>query len=127
MSTKINPSRSPNDVPIQPVERPILCSPFTAPIVHWHYDRVTGEATKTAGRRPARYWYKTKDDVRGQLTLELSEGQDDLHMVNQLRNDVARWRTGGRVPYEGATEVTKELLAFWRRDDRPRRLFFCQI
>lgn len=45
-----------------------------------------------AGRRPSRYWYKTKDDAKEQSTLELSEGQDDLHMVNQYREDVARWR-----------------------------------
>lgn len=115
-----------SDVPIQPVEKPILCSPYEAPSVHWQYDRTTGEATKIAGRRPSRYWYKTKDsagDATGQLTLELSEGQDDLHMVNQIREDVARWRGSN---YEGVTPVTRELLNFWASSDRPRRLFFCQ-
>lgn len=115
------------DIPIQPVEKPILCSPYEAPSVHWQYDRTTGEASKIAGRRPSRYWYKTKDgagDAAGQLTLELSEGQDDLHMVNQIREDVARWRTGN---FEGVTPITRELLNFWASPDRPRRLFFCQL
>ncbi len=112
------------DTPIQPVENPILCSPYAAPGLHWHYDRVTGAATKTAGRRPARYWYKTKDSVAGQLALELSEGQDDLAMVNQLREDVARWRDS---IYEGVTPVTRELLNHWKSPDRGRRLFFCQM
>lgn len=112
------------DIPIQPVEKPILCSPYEAPSVHWQYDRTTGEASKIAGRRPSRYWYKTKDDVRGQQTLELSEGQDDLHMVNQIREDVARWRASN---YEGVTPITRELLNFWASPDRPRRLFFCQL
>lgn len=113
-----------SDIPIQPVEKPILCSPYEPPSVHWQYDRTTGEASKIAGRRPSRYWYKTKDDAKGQLTLELSEGQDDLHMVNQIREDVARWRASN---YEGVTPVTRELLNFWASPDRPRRLFFCQM
>jgi type III restriction enzyme len=29
--------------------------------------------------------------------------------------------------YAGATPVTRQLLTHWRRSDRPRRLFFCQI
>lgn len=88
---------SPQEIPIQPVERPILCIPYEAPSLHWQYDRTTGEATKMAGRRPpARYWYKTKDQGRGQLMLELVEGQDDLVTVNQLPSDVKRWRESGR-------------------------------
>ena len=109
--------------PIQPVERPILCSPYEAPSLHWQYDRATGEATKMAGRRPARYWYKTKDQAEGQLTLELAEGQDDLIIVNQLRSDVKRWHESG---WEGATPITKELLRHWWSPDR-KRLFFCQL
>lgn len=112
------------DIPIQPVERPILCSPYEVPLLHWQYARETGEATKMAGRRPARYWYKTKDSAAGQLALELVEGQDDLVVVNQLRQDVARWRESR---WEGATPITKELLRHWWSPKRGRRLFFCQL
>jgi len=101
-----------------------LCSPYAAPSLHWEYDRATGEATKMAGRRPARYWYKTKEQVQGQLTLELVEGQDDLVTVNQLREDVARWRDSG---WEGSEPITRELLRHWSSPERPRRLFFCQL
>lgn len=111
------------DAPIQPVERPILCGPYDPPSLHWHYDRATGEATKMAGRRPARYWYRTKDQAAGQQMLELAEGQDDLVTVNQLREDVARWRES---QYEGVTPITRELLRFWASPERSRRLFFCQ-
>jgi len=117
------PTSPTGDVPIQPVEKPILCSPYEPPPLHWNYDRMTGEASKLAGRRPSRYWYKTKDDAKGQLTLELSEGQDDLHMVNQIREDIARWRTSN---FEGVTPITRELLNCWALADRQRRLFFCQ-
>lgn len=113
-----------NEVPIQPVDRPILCSPYEAPTLHWQYDRLTGEARKMAGRRPARYWYKTKETARGQGVLELVEGQDDLVTVNQLRSDVARWRESA---WEGATPVTRGLLRHWWSPNRARRLFFCQL
>lgn len=111
-------------VPIRAVEKPILCSPYEAPKLYWEYSRETGQATKMAGRRPGRYWYKLKDNAPGQLTLELAEGQDDLVLVNQLRADVTRWREGG---YENTTPVTRELLRHWASDKRPRRLFFCQL
>ena len=78
------------------------------------------------GRRPAAYWYKfaDADSRRGQLTLELEEDRRDLILVNKLRADVKRWRNAG---WEGATNVTKDLLRHWRRKDRPRRFFFCQL
>lgn len=124
MVTRVGHQSASADVPIQPVERPILCPPYEPPALHWHYDRTTGAATRMPGRRPARYWYKTKDDIRGQGMLELVEGQDDLVMVNQLRDDVRRWRESN---WEGATPITKELLRHWWSKDRARRLFFCQL
>lgn len=121
MSKTLLPPRS---LPIQPVATPILCSPYAEPSLHWQYDRETGESTKIAQRRPARYWYKIKQSAKGQGTLELQEGQDDLAYVNQIRDDVRRWRSSG---WEGATPVTRELLQFWSNPERERRLFFCQL
>ncbi len=115
-------------LPIQPVEQPILCSPYQEPTAHWVYDEATGEAKKIEGRRPAGFWYKTArlDATQTRFTGEgwAQERRDDLTEVNNLRRDVARWR---RLNYEGATELTRELLRFWKREDRPRRLFFCQL
>ena len=45
-------------------------------------------------------------------------------MVNALRDDVRRWRESG---WENASETTKKLLRHWWREDRVRRLFFCQV
>ncbi|MBI1926374.1 hypothetical protein HYR99_19295 [Candidatus Poribacteria bacterium] len=55
-------NRKPNqlNVPIQPVERPILCSLYGEPTAHWVYDTQTGEAHKQPGRRPAGYWYSAQ-------------------------------------------------------------------
>lgn len=110
-------------IPIQPVEKPILCSPYEEPDAHWRYDTQTGEAIRQPGRREAGYWYKTDRTGSDQLQLFQEEERDDLPFVNALREDVKRWRES---KYENATVVTKELLQHWAREDLPRRLFFCQ-
>lgn len=111
---------------IQPVESPVICKPYYEPTHYWQYDRDTGHAEKRQGRRPSAYWYKVDDAAsrRGQMRLELEEDRRDLDLVNHLRADVKRWRESR---WEGATNVTKDLLRHWARKDRDRRLFFCQL
>lgn len=111
------------DIPIQPVEQPILCSPYDEPDMHWIYDTSTGEAVKNPGRREAGYWYKTQRTGSTQLSLFQEEERDDLPLVNALRTDVKQWR---ETNYRNATVVTRELLRHWARDDLLRKLFFCQ-
>ena len=111
------------DIPIQPVEQPILCSPYEKPNAHWIYDTQTGEAVRQEGRREAGYWYKTQRTGSAQLQMFREEEWDDLPLVNALRTDVERWREAN---YRNATPVTRELLWHWARDDLLRRLFFCQ-
>ena len=110
-------------LPIQPVERPILCSPYEMPDLHWLYDTKTGEPRKNPGRRDAGYWYKTDKVGGAQTKLFVEEERDDIELVNALRKDVNRWRES---KYRGASNVTKDLLSHWASADRPRRLFFCQ-
>ncbi len=116
----MNQNRS--DIPIQPVEQPILCNPYEEPNKHWIYDTLTGEASQFPERRRAGYWYKTVRTGSQQLEL-FQEDWDDLPLVNALRDDVKRWRDAN---YRNATPVTRELLRHWARDDLLRRLFFCQ-
>ena len=111
-------------IPIQPVEDPILCSPYTEPDRHWLYDRKTGIPKEEPGRRDAAYWYKSERTGTAQMSLLADEEQDDLPLVNALRDDVKRWR---QSRWEGASETTKRLLRHWWHADRSRRLFFCQI
>ncbi len=112
-------------IPVQPVERPILCNPYDEPGDHWIYDKDSGAASRAGTRRPASYWYKTERTGSAQLTLTgmAEEERDDLPLVNLLRDDVRRWRESG---YPGASIVTRDLLHHWARRDRARRLFFCQ-
>jgi type III restriction enzyme len=114
----------PEQIPIQPVENPILCSPYMEPNQHWLYDTRTGIPSKTPGRRPASYWFKTERAGGAQGDLFAEEERDDLPLVNTLRDDVRRWRDSG---WENASEITKKLLRHWWREDRGRRLFFCQV
>lgn len=113
-------------IPVQPVDKPILCSPYAEPTAHWVYDRVTGIPTRTPGRREASYWFKTERTGGAQLSLGFmaEEERDNLPLVNTLRADVRRWHASGWL---GASETTKTLLRHWWREDRLRRLFFCQL
>ena len=127
-----NPSR-PNaadvtqqPLPIQPVDKPILCTPYREPDQHWVYDQTTGIPTRTPGRREASYWFKTERTGSAQMQMGFmaEEDRDNLPLVNALRDDVRRWR-GHEWP--GASPVSRSLLQHWSRDDRLRRLFFCQL
>ena len=113
-------------IPIQPVEDPILCSPYEEPGQHWLYDMQTGQPSKVPARREASYWYKSERTGSAQRSLALlaEEERDDLPLVNALRADVRRWRESG---WQNASETTKKLLRHWQREDRTRRLFFCQL
>lgn len=111
------------EIPIQPVDKPILCNPYEEPGDHWIYDTRTGAASHAGMRRPASYWYRTERTGSAQGEMFAEEERDDLPLVNRLRADVKRWRESG---YRGASNVTRELLNHWTRPDRPRRLFFCQ-
>src|ERR1035438_8216069 len=122
---KPTPAIPASDVPIQPVESPILCSPYSEPTAHWVYDQQTGEARKEEGRRPASYYDPTYREEGQQLRLSefAEETRNELDLVNRLRSDVKRWRQSG---YRGATPVTRDLLAHWMRAECERPLFFCQ-
>ena len=50
----------PIELPVQPVEKPILCGPYVEPHDHWMYDRQTGTPRRAGLRRSAGYWYKTE-------------------------------------------------------------------
>ncbi len=113
------------ELPIQPVEKPILCNPYEEPNDHWLYDKQTGAASHGGRRREAGYYYKTEKTGSAQQYLPglTQEEWDSLPLVNLLREDVRRWR---EAEYRGASKVSKDLLRHWARKDRYRRLFFCQ-
>lgn len=111
--------------PTQAVPDPIVNSPYDVPRQHWVYE--DGRPYLQPERRPASYWFTSKKVGKKQAGLFAEEERDELDLVNLLRKDVERWRTSKPAPYEGATAFTKELLAWWKRPDAKRRLFFCQV
>ena len=111
-----------NWAPTQAVSDPIINRAYEEPSQHWSYK--DGEPFEVPGRRPAMYWYKSRRVAGGQTDVFAEEERDELPLVNRLRADVGRWRASG---YRGASKVTRDLFAQWRRNDLARPLFFCQL
>jgi type III restriction enzyme len=102
------------------VPQPILNSPYDPPGEHWHI--VEGEPPeRRPSRRRAVYFYRDPKakDAQGQIAGVPIE----LDLVNLIRERVDKWRGEG---YPGVTRTTLELLQWWSRDGRDRRLFFAQ-
>src|SRR5574341_371859 len=105
------------------VPEPILNSPFEEPREHWHI--VEGETPqRLPGRRPAMYFYrdpnaKPEREDRSEVGTAI-----ELKLVNRIRAQVNAWKEHG---YPGVTRTTLELLQWWRREGREKRLFFAQL
>lgn len=78
------------EIPVQPVDKPIICSPYEEPGDHWVYDTRTGAGSRAGMRRPASYWYRTERTGSAQAEMFAEEERDDLPLVNRLRADVKR-------------------------------------
>ena len=105
------------------VPEPIINSPFEEPQEHWHI--IEGEAPeKKPGRRPAMYFYRDPKAVPDKYGGDGVGTAIELKLVNRIRAQVKGWREQG---YPGATRTTLELLQWWRRDGREKRLFFAQL
>ena len=104
------------------VDQPILNSPFKEPTRYWIYDQQTKQAVVMEGRRPAGYYFRARRRPdEGQLSFLAEEQFVQLELVNAIRQRVGEWRKDG---YPGATPITRQLLNWWARPDRERRLFF---
>jgi type III restriction enzyme len=112
------------------IENPILNSPFEEPRRHFKFteDGITDEIVEA--RRISQYFIPVphaKKKSPKQLSFETEWTADRVEEnkdINRIRERVAIWRKGG---YVGITRITASLLEYWKREDRERRLFFCQI
>lgn len=110
------------------VAEPILNSPFHVP-GHFWFIREGEMPEKRTGRRPSivfppRDQRREWSEVPGILSKSgLYSTGYELDTVNQLRQRVQEWQD---ADYPGATRVTYELLHYWKREGRERRLFFAQ-
>ena len=101
------------------VDNPIINSPFEEPARYWDYQE--GQPVLVEGRRPAGYYLKAR--TREPQVSLFEEEFVPLELVNTIREQVKNWRERG---YPSVTFITRRLLNHWNRDERERKLFFCQ-
>jgi type III restriction enzyme len=114
------------------IENPILNSPFSEPRRHFRFtdEGITNEIVEE--RRISSYFVpiaRPKKQAKNQLTFDTEWTEDRIEenkFINQVRERVAQWRKQG-YPSSSITKTTKQLLDYWQRSDRNRKLFFCQI
>lgn len=118
------------------IENPILNSPYAEPCRHFRFsdEGITNEIVDA--RRTSSYFVpipqaRKKGPKSGLLSQQLAfetewtaDRIEENRYINQVRERVALWRKGG---YVGITRTTSRLLEYWKRPDRERKLFFCQI
>jgi type III restriction enzyme len=111
------------------VDSPILNSPFDEPFFHWYLK--PNELPKLRDTRRPALVFRPRDqkkpwDTSDGTIIDSKEfpGGYELALVNLIRERVKRWHKEG---YAGATRTTIELLHYWRRYGRQKRLFFAQL
>ena len=111
------------------IENPVINSAFEEPRKHYRFtdEGITNEIVPQ--RRPSAYFIPVAQPKKKGVQLELGTEwtEDRLRQndyINEVRVAVGDWRARG---CPGITRVTRQLLDYWKRPDRARRLFFCQI
>jgi type III restriction enzyme len=111
------------------VNEPILNSPFDEPSCYW-FIRENYEPELKEGRRPSIVYPPREGNVEWELGNVLRKSPPDefdpgyeMVLVNRIRERVKEWRS---QRYPGVTRTTLELLEYWSREGRERRLFFTQ-
>ncbi|MCL4465878.1 MAG: DEAD/DEAH box helicase family protein, partial [Chloroflexi bacterium] len=112
------------------IENPIINSPYGEPRRHFRFsdEGITNQIDET--RRVSAYFIpiaQPKKKSPKQLAFDTEWTADRIEenkFINRMREHVGRWRQGG---YVGVTKTTARLLEYWKRRERERRFFFCQI
>ncbi len=112
------------------VAEPILNSPFEKPTRYWYIREGEQPQLVEGLRRPSIVFppreQKTPWSVDDQLLRPSKEYPSgfELALVNIVRERLETWQQQG---YPGVTRTTLELLQWWTREGRDRRLFFAQL
>ncbi len=107
------------------VAQPIICDAYEEPAQHREIERGT-PAQRVQGRREACYYYRPPGRSTGTSEADDIGTRVPLDLVNRLRPLVKSWTRDALNGRPVATGMTLELLAYWHREGRERRLFFCQ-
>ena len=112
------------------IENPVVNSPFEEPRRHFRFDDEGITPEIVPARRTSHYFIpiprpRKRGAQAGLFETEwVEERIQENRFINQVRERVARWRAGGHVD---VTKTTARLLEHWTREERERRLFFCQV
>jgi type III restriction enzyme len=117
------------------VAEPILNSPFEKPARYWYIregeqPELRPSSAQHPKRRPALIF--PPKDQRETWTVDgtvLRRSTDfpygfELGLVNLMRERLGSWQEAG---YPGVTRATIELIQWWTREGREKRLFFAQL
>jgi type III restriction enzyme len=112
------------------IQNPVINSPFEEPRRHFRFsdEGITDELVET--RRESAYFIPIaapRKKGKNQLYFETEWTRDRIEpnkFINQVRGRVKQWRENRHF---GVTRTTAQLLQYWTRPERERRLFFCQI
>jgi type III restriction enzyme len=115
------------------MKNPIINSPYKVPTRHFKADErgISDEIIEM--RRPSTRYVSGMPRTRKrdrQLALNLAEGafsaemQEENEFINKVRFVIGEWR---RKEYPGITKTSRDLLYYWRDENRENKLFFCQI
>lgn len=112
------------------IENPVINSPFAEPLRHFRFsdEGITNEIADS--RRESAYFIPIaapRKKGKDQLYFETEWTKDRIEpnkFINQVRSRVKQWRENKHF---GVTRTTAQLLEYWTRPERERRLFFCQI
>jgi len=111
------------------VSEPIINPPYEKPNCYW-YIQEGEEPQRREGRRPPivfpprdqkEPW--TLDEKILRPSKEYPAGHE-LALVSLIRERLEAWQTAG---YPGVTRTTDELLRYWTREGREKRLFYAQL
>ncbi len=110
------------------VSEPILNRPFEKPGEYW-YIQEGEEPQRRSGRRPPVVFAPRDQKEEWVETPLLRRSKEypagyELALVSLIRERLEAWRAAG---YPGVTRTTLELLQWWRRDGREKRLFYAQL
>ena len=111
------------------IENPIINSPYLEPTRHFKFsdEGITNEIVEE--RRKSSYFVPIAQPRKKgtQLSFDTEWTGDRIEenkFINQVRERVEIWRKGG---YQGITNTTRILLDYWKREERERKLLYCQI
>lgn len=110
----------------------ILNSPYEEPSRHFKSDEkgISNEIVEL--RRPSSFFIpvpraKTLKKREEQNVAEGAYGselQKENEFINKVREKVSAWRN---ADYPGLTKTSRDLIYYWKDENRDNKLFFCQI